>query len=187
MKRLFLAVKITASDKFFEVFERLQQALSHDKIKWVNPENIHLTLKFFGETPEEEIEDITGAVDEALLTESAFQLHLRDVGIFGSSYKPRVIWFGIEPEAALKSLYFSIRKELEEKGYTYDRQNFVPHLTVGRIKQLQNRHYFQKVIERFKNTDIQKERIDQLILYESILKPQGPEYNVVEEFALNKK
>ncbi|MCF8229328.1 MAG: RNA 2',3'-cyclic phosphodiesterase [Bacteroidales bacterium] len=182
MKRLFAAIKLHPTDKFLELFGQLQNQLKQDKIKWVDPQKIHITLKFFGDTTEENIDEIAGAMDDAVFDASPFELQMHNVGIFGSSYKPRVIWFGIEASEKLRSLYQNLKVNLEELGYKYDRQNFVPHLTVGRIRHIQNKRYFQQVINRFKDEDIQKEKIDRLILFESILRPQGPEYIVVEEF-----
>ncbi len=183
MKRLFAAIKLHPSDKLLNLCEELHQKLHQDKIKWVDPQNIHITLKFFGETAEDQIDKIVGAMDEAVFDSSPFELHLRHVGIFGSSYNPRVIWIGIEASEQLNELYQNLRFNLEEIGYEYDRQNFVPHLTIGRIKNIKNKKYFQKVIDGFKHTDIQKEMVDKLILFESILRPQGPEYLKVEEIA----
>lgn len=184
MKRLFAAIKIHPDEQFRKIYNQLKFGLSEDKIKWVDLNNTHLTLKFFGETPEEQIDKIAQAMDEAVLDAAAFEIHLKNTGIFGSRYNPRVIWFGIEPNDQLQNLYSNLKKNLEELGYEYDRQNFVPHLTVGRIRNLKNKHYFQKVIDKYKNVELQKEQINKLILYESILRPTGPEYIVVEEFKL---
>ncbi|MDZ7742914.1 MAG: RNA 2',3'-cyclic phosphodiesterase [Bacteroidota bacterium] len=183
MKRLFAAIKIHPSEKFLDLFDQLRSKLKQDKIKWVDPKNIHITLKFFGETPEAHIDEIAQAIDESIFDASPFELHLRDVGIFGSAYKPRVIWMGIEPGNPIEDLYDKLKVKLEELGYEYDRQNFVPHLTIGRIKEIKNKKYFQQVIDQFKNAEIQREKVDKLVLFESVLRPAGPEYFVVEEFA----
>lgn len=184
MKRLFAAIKIHPSDVMLDILEDITSQLSGDKIRWVDPRNMHLTLKFFGETPEEEIDSIVGAIDEATEDCSSFELYLRDTGIFGSRYNPRVIWFGIEPNPLIDSLFHKMKNELEAIGYEYDRQNFVPHMTIGRIRQIRDKKYFQKIIDRFKSVEIQREVIDEVILYESILHREGPEYRIVETFPL---
>ena len=184
MKRLFLALKIKPSEKFLELYYKLKRSLKEDKIKWVDHGNIHLTLKFFGETEEDRIPEIKDAIENALPDVNSFDLYMEKCGIFGSSYKPRVIWFGFRESDELLSLYHYLKAALEAIGFEYDRQNFVPHLTIGRIKYVNDKNYFQKVIEPYKEMAIQKEKIQKVVLYESILRPQGPEYKIVKEFSL---
>jgi 2'-5' RNA ligase len=184
MKRLFLAVKINPFERFLETYYTLKRSLKNDEIKWVEPEIIHLTLKFFGETEDERITHINYAVENALKEVNSFEMHIEKCGIFGSSYKPRVVWFGLRESDELLSLYHYLKEELETIGFEYDRQNFVPHLTIGRIKHIKDKKYFQKLIEPYKDVKIQKEMIHKVVLYESILHSRGPEYKIVKEFSL---
>jgi len=184
MKRLFVAVKFHPSEEFLDILETLKFDLADDKIKWVQEHNIHITLKFFGETPEDKIPEICDALEEATQNIRPFELSLRTTGIFGSKYEPRVIWFGIDPSSEFQKLYEKIIKNLRTIGYEPDRQNFVPHLTIGRIKYINDKKYFQKAIDRHKQKFIQTEMVDEFLLFESILKPEGPVYRVVEAFSL---
>ena len=78
-----------------------------------------------------------------------------------------------------------MHKKLEIIGFTNDRQNFVPHLTIGRIKkELKHKRSFQRKIDRFKVHYIQDVDVNEVILFESILKPKGPVYKVIESFSL---
>ena len=97
MKRLFAAIKIHPSPKYISTFNELTTSLKHERIKWVEPENMHLTLKFFGETEENKIADIQLALSNAVSKSRTFTLKFSDTGIFGSRYDPRVVWFGIKP------------------------------------------------------------------------------------------
>ena len=184
MKRLFAAIKVRPSEEFLRIYFRLIKSLSQDKIKWVDIDNIHITLKFFGETDEERIDDICDALEKGIFRHDPFKLSLRDVGIFGSSYKPRVIWFGIDKSEELQKLAGDLKYELSEIGFEADRQNFVPHLTVGRIKYIENKKYFQKVIDENKSGFIQEIPVEEIILFESILHKTGPEYITIEKFRL---
>ena len=184
MKRLFAAIKIHPTEAFTSRYISLKKSLKDEKIKWVDLENIHITLKFFGESPEHHIPAIILALKEACMGMSPFELSLADTGIFGSSYKPRIIWFGIEPSNELIILFKNIFRELENIGIENDRQNFVPHLTVGRIKSLDNKKFFQQVIDKNCEGHIQKEEVNKFHLFESILSPQGPTYNIIESFDL---
>ena len=184
MKRLFAAIKINPSEVFFAHYYSLKKQLQHEKIKWVEPENLHLTLKFFGETPEHHIPVINVALSKAVEGFSSFEINIANTGIFGSSYKPRVIWLGIEDKEETLSLATKIISELEYIGIESDRQNFVPHLSLGRIRSLNDKNIFQKVIDQHKEAYIQKEEVKEIHLFESILRPQGPEYKIINSFEL---
>ena len=83
---------------------QLKSACKYDKINWVKSHNAHITLKFFGETEENKIPDIVSTLSEIANHHTSFTFHLKDVGIFGSHYKPRVIWFGIENIEKIQAL-----------------------------------------------------------------------------------
>ena len=185
MKRIFAAVKIIPNENFLQIYYRLKHAMKHDKIKWVPEENIHITLKFFGETEEKAIEPICEVLDDVSRDFQVFNINFSKVGIFGSSYKPRVIWFGIENNNTLESMAKSLNNSLEQIGIKNDRQNFVPHLTIARIKSIWDKKLFQKEIEKYRNIEIQNFYADKIILFESILMPQGPKYEIIESFNLS--
>jgi RNA 2',3'-cyclic 3'-phosphodiesterase len=182
MKRLFAAVKIHPSNEFLETYNSLKSGLRFARITWVKPESIHVTLKFFGETMEKRIPDISRVLKEVAARHQPFTSELVNVGIFGSSYSPKVIWFGIEKAEPLKKLGFDVLKSVEKIGWEPDRQNFVPHLTIGRIKDVPDKQLFQKMIDEHKKTWMQEIQVGEFHLYESILNREGPIYKVVESF-----
>jgi len=184
MKRLFAAIKIHPTETFMQHYYSLRKPLKDEKIKWVDPGNIHLTLKFFGETPENKIPPISAALKQAARESSAFGFDIKDTGIFGSSYQPRVIWLGISPREDITTLADNIFSHLETAGFPRDRQNFVPHLTVARIKFLHDKKAFRQVIERHRQAYIQNEEVKEFHLFESVLRPQGPLYSILETYNL---
>jgi 2'-5' RNA ligase len=184
MKRLFAAVKVTPSEDFLETYSSLKAGLRFARIKWVHPENIHITLKFFGETPEDRIPGINSVLNDIAGRHGPFSFSIANTGIFGSSYNPRVIWFGIEEAEALRSLAEDVLDEVVPLGWERDRQNFVPHLTLGRVKEVKDKRLFQDVIDEHKKTFIQEVSVVDFRLYESILQKDGPVYRVVESFVL---
>jgi 2'-5' RNA ligase len=184
MKRLFAAIRINPSEAFLSRYFSLKQQLKNEKIRWVDPENIHITLKFFGETPEHHIPGINAALKEASSSMGPFSITIVNTGIFGSSYNPKVIWFGIDPHKEITTLSNHIFEKLENAGIPKDRQNFVPHLTIARMKFLADKKYFQKVIDAHKEGQIQNEEVNQFHLFESILRPQGPKYALIRSFDL---
>lgn len=159
-------------------------AFQYDKISWVNPDNVHITLKFFGDTELEKINSISAVLEECSRQHYAFDIHIEDVGIFGSKYDPKVIWFGIRENKNLLDLSEDIFTELETLGYKRDRQNFRPHLTAGRIKKIGDKTNFQKNINLFKGLKIQSSCIDSIALYESILRTSGAEHITIKNFPL---
>ena len=181
MKRLFAALKINPDAEFLSRYHSLQLAMKYQQIKWVEEKNIHITLKFFGETEERKIPGISSVLRKRASVSEPIDLRLSQLGIFGSSYAPKVIWVGIEPYASLSLLMKSIQEDLKPAGFEPDRQNLVPHLTLGRIKQLNDKVLFDKNIALFNNLESAAMHIPEIILYESILHREGPEY-----IALNK-
>ena len=89
------------------------------------------------------------------------------------------MWFGIEKQYELESLAQNIFTELAKYGWEQDRQNFVPHLTIGRIRELKDKPLFQKIIGKYNTFEIQEENVTEVILYESILRREGPLYVIV--------
>lgn len=176
MKRLFAAIKIHPSAKYISVFNEISSSLRHERIKWVEPSITHLTLKFFGETDEKKIPDISLTLENAAAQSKPFTLKIANTGIFGSRYDPKVIWFGFEKNQELDSLAKNIFTELQKHGWHPDRQNFVPHLTIGRIKEIKDKPLFQHIISKFNLVEIQEEKVTEIILYESILRREGPLY-----------
>ena len=126
MKRLFAAIKVIPDDNFMKLYYRLLKDLDGNHINWVKPDNMHITLKFFGETEESRIGGICEIMDGISLIHKPFSFHLKDIGIFGSRYKPRVIWFGIENPEQIINLGVDLLQKLETAGFENDRQNFVP-------------------------------------------------------------
>jgi 2'-5' RNA ligase len=184
MKRLFAAVHISPSKDFLELFHSLKAGLRFADIKWVNPENVHITLKFFGETHESRIPEIKRVLEKVSLDHRPFSFTIANTGIFGSSYNPKVIWFGIKDAEALTALAKDVLTEVESIGWERDRQNFVPHLTVGRVKNSWDKQLFQKAIDEHNKAFIQEVSVVDFHLYESILQKTGPIYKVLEKFKL---
>jgi RNA 2',3'-cyclic 3'-phosphodiesterase len=186
MKRLFIAIKIQPDPAFMAQFRQLKLSLRHERIKWVEEHNIHLTLKFLGETEEERIPAIIGEMERVAAATKPFRYSLKKTGIFGSTYEPRVIWVGIEPYDALVMLMKAVHEAMKKAGFGPDRQNLVPHLTLGRINYLQDRPLFQATLEQFRNIASAELNAGSMILFESILKKEGPEYRAIQvvQFAI---
>lgn len=186
IKRLFLAVRIKTDIVCDELLPKLQHAFLGEKIHWANPNQLHLTLKFFGDTPVSHIPNIELAIKNAIRHHPPFTVQLKNIGIFGSRYKPQVIWLGMEDSNELKDLYKSICQHLEMQDFLCDRQNFVPHLTLARIKSLNDLQLFQTIISDVKTFEAETISIDNLVLFESQLMPKGALHVPLATFTLGK-
>lgn len=187
MKRLFAAIKIQPDKAFLHQFHEIQNRLQPERIKWVEEYNIHITLKFFGETEEGKIPEIVRLLEELSADINVFSFSFQKLGVFGSAHDPRVVWVGIEPYAELATLMKIIRDKMEVIGYESGRQNLVPHLTIGRIKFLRDKKLFQQIIDQNKGISSQEINVDRFILFESILKKEGPVYLALQTFQLRKE
>ncbi len=182
MKRLFAALKINPDPEFLSGYRSLQSAMNNQQIKWVEERNIHITLKFFGETEERKLPLISSILNKRASQTGPIELKLSKLGIFGSSYAPKVIWTGIEPYEQLATLMKNIQNDLKPAGFEPDRQNLVPHLTLGRVKMVKDKILFERAIGQFKNISSSSTTIGEIILFESILHREGPEYVALEKF-----
>ncbi len=187
MKRLFLAIPIKTTDNdFVPLLDGLKRQLAHEKrINWVRPQNIHLTLKFIGDTPNEDIPKIIETVGEMLRNHKCFTMDFNRTGIFGSRYAPRVLWLGMnETPQELYDLEEDTLTAFDKLGYLRDRQNFVPHITLGRIKELCEKQYFQKIVSAIEQKSYIKQEVNEIILFQSILRPEGAIYKELKRFGL---
>ncbi len=184
MKRLFCAIKIPRSNALYEAMATFNEALAGERINWVDLQNLHLTLKFFGDTAPLMEENIIRVLGAAADNAGAFSFDLEGCGSFGPPKTPRVVWIGASRASGLVKLYDEVNKQLKPYGYVPEKPNYVPHLTLGRIKSIQNLNLFKQMLVVYQNTHFGHIDINRFFLYQSKLTPEGPEYKVVEEFML---
>lgn len=179
MIRLFIAIKLNVGAPLLEFLSTLKSELNHESIKWVNPEQMHLTLKFIGETHPDKVPVISSELDNISQKHKSFTIQFDKHGIFGSRYDPRVIWIGSQnrnPEVL--ALANDVLDGMDSIGFSRDRQNFVPHLTLGRIRSLNDKQLFHRVFDQLPSTVYLNTPVDRFHLYESKLTPTGPVYSI---------
>lgn len=182
MKRLFIGVGISANQEVLEFHQKLKNSFAESRISWVIPENMHITLNFLGDTPDEKIPQIIESLEKAGDSSQRFNTMIKSFGIFGTSGKPKVFWLGADHEVEWYSLYNSILKSLpmDEKE-----EKFNAHLTLARVKYFNNdSKALMSYIENYKAKAFQEVNVHQFQLYQSILLPTGPRYSVIREFEL---
>ena len=176
LKRTFIAFRVQAGRDLLAVMERLRKVLYGAGIKWVDPEKLHVTLTFIGDTPAHKVADISRIMDKHVPLFPAPDLCIRGMGVFRSINNPRVIWLGLDPIPGLNILKDEIDHDLRHAGFKIERREFKPHLTLGRIKSLERKSDLAKLIRENQDRLILSTAIRELVLYESILRPEGPRY-----------
>ncbi|MFW6246309.1 MAG: RNA 2',3'-cyclic phosphodiesterase, partial [Tangfeifania sp.] len=104
---------------------------------------------------------------------------------FKRNRQPKVLFVNIEKHEILKQLAAETDAKLYELGFEKEQREFNPHLTLGRIKYLKDKSRFYQTMEEYRNSFIQQVEINEIIYYQSILKPAGAEYKSIEKFGLN--
>ena len=184
--RVFIAIE--PAPRIRDVIRDLQNDLKRDdigsKVRWVKPEGIHLTLKFLGDTPSSQIEEIGSAMSRAVVGHKAFTIACAGMGLFPESGNPRVIWVGItEGIDALSRLSHDLDTQLSELGFPSENRAFKAHLTLGRIKSRLDRGSLVDLIKRLKTPTMEMDA-QEIILFHSDLQPQGSIYTPLKRVTL---
>lgn len=185
--RLFIAIPLN---------EAVEQALGRiilvfrqagGKIKWVEPKNVHLTLKFLGETDEKLIEPIKTAITKISKEYFSVSGFINQVGAFPNPNRPKVIWAGMKEDIpALAAMASDIEDEMYRLGFEKEERSFKSHLTLGRVKDSQQLGKIPSILKGFEITPV-KAVYDRVVLFKSTLTPAGPIYEPVFEAVLKVK
>ena len=178
--RLFVALSIPSEVR--ENIAALIHALRHadSKPRWVNPENLHVTLKFIGEVESQLVPAICEAF-AAISVAHPLPLAIHGVGFFPSAGRPSVAWIGIEAPPTLAFLASEINRLLTPLGIPPETKPLVPHLTIARFNENRLSSALQAEIEKWKDHDV-GEYNREIHLIESRLKSSGAEYTTLRSF-----
>ena len=185
MKRVFAGIKVPFNKAFLQETEEIKAYLYREKIRWVNPENLHITLKFFGETENDRIEQITAALNELAKKARPFLMEINSLGIFRSIEAPGVLWLGIKYNPDLlvcENLFSSL---LNERDLIRDMQkDFNPHLTIGRMKKIKEKKDIIYLMQKFEKYQFISFHVNKICLFESKLSQSGSVYSEISSFSL---
>jgi 2'-5' RNA ligase len=179
--RTFIAVPIKVGNLFLLAREEMMEALSGEKITWVDPPSYHVTIRFFGATSLGMKKKIRQSMREGLEVAGKTIVNLGATGSFGPPKSPRVIWVGFEDSSLFKELYGQVEARLKTCGIKPADLPFKPHLTLGRIRELKDIRQYYKVSESLKDRFSGKVGIDRIVFYQSELGSGGPVYTPLEE------
>ena len=183
--RSFVSVDIEDSVIVGKIM-RLQDSLKGLGInaKFVEPQNLHYTLKFLGNVPEARIEEIKEALSE--IHQSSFELEISGIGSFPSLKRINVIWLGAKKGGEhLVGLAKKVDDALLKLNFPKEKRPFTPHLTICRIKTSRNKEHLVKFLMNNQDVEIGSFWVREFRLKKSTLTPKGPIYETLASFKLS--
>lgn len=188
--RTFIAIEL--AEPVRETLARIQSHLKYAgaDVKWVDKDNIHLTLKFLGEIDETKCEKVKSALDEIAKDFRPFELSLKDIGAFPNIEFPRVIWVGLDKGAKESTeIAEKIDAALSKIRFQEETRPFAAHLTIGRVRSSKNKEALKEKIQSYTpdpkphtlNPIPYEQLITSIILFQSTLTPKGPIYTKLHE------
>jgi len=180
--RVFLGIDIPNELKQKIIY--VQNRFSDFDIKFVEPENLHFNLKFFGDVEEKKVEKLKEVLEKICKQFEPFVINISGLGTFPSKNYIRVIWLGVkEGYQTFLSLSQTINNAIETLGFGKENR-FVPHLTLGRVRSGRNKNELLVMIRKFEDIEIGKMKVDEIKLFQSKLSPSGPVYKEVFKIEL---
>jgi len=174
--RAFLA--IDCPKPAAETLESPRDALNNQvSFRPVDTDQFHLTVKFLGDTSQSSLDRLDREFRSRLPTPGPLRLTLSNVGVFPDPGSPSVAWVGVEQNETLRELYDAVEEIAGEVGYEPEKHDFQPHVTLGRFNNgRKSRSTILEWIESYGERHYDEFEARNLLLYESNLTPEGPEY-----------
>ena len=185
--RAFIAIELT--DEVKDELAELQEVLKEPgaDVKWVEKENMHLTLKFLGDASEEDLDRIKKALDLIAESNSPFHMHLSRIGAFPKPSFPRVLCVGMDKgKDELSKISKLLEDALSEMGFPKEEKPFSPHLTVGRVRSGQNKDRLIAKLEAAEFLSKFEVDVNKIVLFKSTLTSNGPIYEPLHKSLLGK-
>ncbi|MFX1559331.1 MAG: RNA 2',3'-cyclic phosphodiesterase [Promethearchaeota archaeon] len=179
--RAFLSIDIEDNNllsRIHSIQQRLDQTAA--KMKIVEDENIHFTLRFFGDTPMAKLEQIKSCLDE--IEFNPFEIEVAGVGSFPNRRRPRVIWIGVAQNASkVLKLKEDIDSSLVGIGYQPEKRKYTPHATIARVRHVKDSRQIATNLEHLADEVIGQMTITKITMMKSTLTPSGPIYESLWE------
>jgi len=180
--RCFIAIDF--DPKVCQQIIQMQALFSQESIhsiRWITADNLHLTLKFLGDTDQNNIPIIIEKMNQTSSIFPPFEIKLNKTSVFPNWKNPRILWLGIEQSEKLQSLAKKIEKEMEILGFAAERRPFSPHLTIGRFIGRSVSQQTELLEKQFNQMNIQfpLNQVSKINLYRSVLRPTGAVYTLL--------
>ncbi|PTN08386.1 RNA 2',3'-cyclic phosphodiesterase [Mangrovibacterium marinum] len=185
MKRIFLAIDAALSEACQCRIQQLKTELRDERIRWVKPRNYHLTLHFFGMMAPDDEARLVGLLGDFAATRHALTVELGHLSFFKKAKQPQVLFVDVEQVGELKALVADMQHRLVEAGFIEAPKSFRPHLTIARMKKIENMAQLLSAVSEMGDLPRQQLHVDRMVLYESIQTAQGAEYRAIQSFPLS--
>ena len=151
-----------------------------ENLRWVNPQGIHLTLKFLGDVPKSNINQISDCMQLTVQRKNPFRFDVEGLGAFPRPDQARVLWIGLEKSLELKKLQNELDQNLNKIGFPLENREFNPHLTIARVKDRLDPAELRKIaaaLQQQKTGSLGRLEVNEFSLFQSELRPGGAVYN----------
>ncbi|ASI98409.1 RNA 2',3'-cyclic phosphodiesterase [Thermococcus celer] len=181
--RAFIAIDV--SDEVRDNLVRAQERIGNRaaRIKFVERENFHVTLKFLGEIDDAQAEEVKEALKEIAKKHRKHSARVRGIGVFPNPNYVRVIWAGVENDEGIRAIARDVEREMRRLGFKKDK-DFVAHITIGRVKFVRDKLELAMALKELANEDFGEFEVNAIELKKSTLTPKGPVYETVARFEL---
>lgn len=181
MLRTFIAVELPAGIQktISQSTAPLRNSLSKSLVRWVVPQNVHLTLKFLGDVSSTNLEQLVAALKVEAAVHEMFTMSVVGLGAFPNPRRARVIWVGLKAPPALEAIQRGVEAAAERLGYAPEERPFSPHLTIGRVGQnvsASDLQCIRTLLEATKVGMLGTFRVDSVHIFKSDLQPGGSVY-----------
>ena len=183
--RTFIAVELPKEIR--NHLSKIQEQLKSTgaRVKWVEPKNIHLTLKFLGEINSQKLEKIIKILDDCVADKQSFPVSITSIGAFPKLNYPKVIWAGIDTgDKEIKEIVKLLDEKIQKIGIPKEERSFSSHITIGRVRTFENK---DKLLEELIKLGTNKEltgfefSLSKITLFKSTLTSSGPIYEALKE------
>ncbi|GBE31876.1 2'-5'-RNA ligase [bacterium BMS3Bbin05] len=148
-------------------------------VKWVKPENLHLTLKFLGNIDMEKTKSITYRISEIAGGYDDFEFMLNGTGVFPGNNRPRIIWIGIRDHMNLIKIAKKIDAAMKGEGFEPEKRPFNPHITIGRARSSKGIDKLIPELVKYRSMNFGTQKAESIHLMKSTLKKRGAEYSSI--------
>jgi 2'-5' RNA ligase len=190
MSRLRTFIAVDPGKPIRDRLVALQDNLSRagSQLKWVEPENLHVTLLFLGEVDDREEPDVCRAVTGCCAAVDAFVMTVGSVGCFGNPRRPRTVWAGLtEGGPEMVALHDALESPLLELGcYRREDRPFAPHITLGRVKGERADERLAAALPKYAQWQSGSVEVEEVLVMSSELRPEGPVYTALSRARLRR-
>lgn len=180
--RAFIAITLSPEIHrgLAQIMDSLKSIMPDAPVRWVKPQNVHLTIKFLGNISFSNQELLTRGLVSESKRHAAFELSVGGLGVFPNFRRPKVIWVGVQAPEELFALHKGVEGEMARLGYAPEPRPFSPHLTLGRVSRNaspRDNEVIASAIRQSQAEFLGALRVVSLELFRSDLKPEGPLYS----------